>query len=278
MSRAVKRALGIARRQAKKYADGGRDPIGRLINRDKIDEFADNIRRRAYPPEVLPEGRGGPPSAAYNDDMVYEPESISQNFGKVPWWSASKTFADGGEVDPEDESLAFADRPQMVTEEDLAQAEINKKAAPRQGGLMQTVPQFAGMVQTPEGRGKLTEGFRRWFTGDEKGEDKSWVPSPTENPLVKPIVEMVKGPHEAMQGKMDREQMADWGAGTAMSLVGQGTFSAYAKPKGDIGVFGGRGSTMADHGALTQRRADGEQRSQSGSDLEGYRLGSRCIG
>ena len=63
---------------------------------------------------------------------------------------------------------------------------------------------------------------------------------------------MVKGPHEAMQGKMDREQMADWGAGTAMSLVGQGTFSAFAKPKGDIGVFGGRGSSTADLGALKQ--------------------------
>ena len=177
--------------------------------------------------------------------------------------------ADGGAIDPEDESQAFADRPQMVSDEDLALAEVNKKAAPREGGLMQTVPQFAQMVQTPEGRGKIAEGARRWFTGDEQGKDTSWVPSPTENPLVKPVVEMVKGPGEAMQGKMTPEQQAEWGAGTAMGLVGAGTFGAYSGPKGNIGVFGGRGSAMADTGALTraeQMESKGVNRDQIWKD------------
>lgn len=127
------------------------------------------------------------------------------------------------------------EQPQMVSDEDLSRAQIAQQAAPREGGLMQTIPQFAQMVGTPEGRGKLWEAA--------KTEASQFIPG---------MVEQVKGPGEAMAGKMTPEQQADWAAGMGMGLIGTSLPFRFAEPSGGIGVFGGRGAVGHDAKALSQ--------------------------
>lgn len=126
------------------------------------------------------------------------------------------------------------DDPPMVSDEDLAQAQINQQAAPREGGLMQTVPQAWEMAQTPEGRGKLWEAT--------KTAASQFIPG---------MVEQVKGPGEAMAGKMTPEQQADWAAGMGMGLIGASTPFRFAEPSG-LGVFGGRNAIGHDAEALSK--------------------------
>lgn len=121
----------------------------------------------------------------------------------------------------------------MVSDEDLAQAQINQQTAPREGGLMQTIPQFAQMIGTPEGRGKLWEAA--------KTEAAQFIPG---------LIEQVKGPGEALAGKMTPEQQAEWGAGTAMGLIGMHLPFRYMESPGNIGVFGSRGAVGHDAAAL----------------------------
>lgn len=108
----------------------------------------------------------------------------------------------------------------QVSDEDMARAQVAQQTAPREGGLMQTIPQAWEMVQTPEGRSKLWEAA--------KTEASQFIPG---------MIEQAKGPGEAMAGKMTPEQEAEWAAGMGLGMIG--ARSPFAEP-GTVGIAGGR--------------------------------------
>ncbi len=170
----------------------------------------------------------------------------------------AKKYQEGGTVDLPEIKVTPEPPPQMVSDEDLSMAQLPQQPASREGGLWQTVPKFVELMGSPEGRSKLDTTAGDYLLGRHVDESGNWVKAdkPDAPSFVGSQVEgikgMVTGPGEAMAGRMSPEQQADWGAGTALGLVGAGTFGAYTGPKGDIGVFGGRGSALADHAALAE--------------------------
>lgn len=128
----------------------------------------------------------------------------------------------------------------MVSDEDLSRADIERQAAPREGGLMQTIPQAVNVLSEPGGAGKIASAAGQWWKGQQPGEEVNNADiagNIAKNPLVKPFVDIAKGPHDAMTGQMDREQMADWAAGTGMALIGAGSVRAKT---GEVGVAGSK--------------------------------------
>jgi hypothetical protein len=82
----------------------------------------------------------------------------------------------------------------------------------REGGLMQTVPQAAAMLATPEGRGALWQGVKK-LPGE----------------MFQGILDTVAAPSKAMQGQLTPEQEIAAGFNIATMTIGARTFIA---PKG----------------------------------------------
>lgn len=185
-------------------------------------------------------GGGGPPVSVAKEFVAADQAKKKNHGGRIAAAlhtarEYGKKYADGGDVKQLEDIPPPP--PGMMSDLDMSLAQGPR---PREGGLMQTIPMGWEAMQTPEGRSKLAQAARMWWKGEEPGQSQDnadVIGNIGKNPVIKPFVEMVKGPHEAMTGNMTREQAADWGAGTALGLIGVGSVRAKT---GELGVAGGK--------------------------------------
>jgi hypothetical protein len=161
------------------------------------------------------------------------------------------------------------DQPQMVSEEDVERARMDeeaRQAQPRQGGMWprawhaisdlgETVPRAAELMGTSEGRQKLYDAAaKKWAEISE-----AYGPNLPRH-IYEGIKPLVTAPGEAVEKGTTSEQAVPWAVGTTATLMGQAPFAA----EGSIGVFGGKGSPLANLSAL--KRAEKMQAAGYGDE------------
>ena len=98
-------------------------------------------------------------------DITSEARKAGFSDDEISAWATDlrKSAKDAGFTDPEvDSYLGVPATPKDVPQPLLDRFEEGAAAAKRQGGLIQTVPEFAAMVTTPEGRAKLWDAVKQY--------------------------------------------------------------------------------------------------------------------
>lgn len=198
MSRAIKSALGIVRRYGKKYADGGgiRDVI-----------FDPTPMNRKTPHQRVMEGHqefepGYVRGWDWNDGPDY-PVGIKNMRGQD---LQLRRAADGGEIDPEDESQAFAER--SPVEPKSAMPEVGMEGMPAYDPSQAPPPPSKPVMMEPDlqslqmGQRDVPEGYAVNDAGELFNKQTGEVLKQTPRPNVLPITTTPEGHPEFAMPKM----------------------------------------------------------------------------